>query len=133
MEKGIIIVDENVPLGLKANISAILGMTFGKRFPNVVGNDVSTIDGKTIAGITQIPLPILQSSCQRISEIFMVYRDSEIFVAVFDNSALTTKNYLDYEEKIASGTLSQIKVHGLLAYGSKKAINKISADLPLLK
>lgn len=133
MEKGIVVVDESLPLGLKANICAILGMTLGKKYPDVVGHNIFTQDGHEIPGITQIPLPILQGSRQRIFEIFKMNENSDVFIAIFDNSALITKNYAEFQEKISSVSLSDIQIFGLLAYGEKKSINKISADLPLLR
>jgi hypothetical protein len=133
MEKGIIIVNESLPVGLKANVCAVLGMSLGKRFPDLVGKDVLTQDGKKLVGITQIPLPILQSSSANLTEALLEYRDSEIFIVTFDDSALTTKTYPEFEEKISATNLNGVVLHGLLAYGSRKIINKISADLPLLR
>lgn len=35
-EKCVIVVDENLPLGITANIAAILGITMGMKMPDVV-------------------------------------------------------------------------------------------------
>ena len=37
-EKCVIVVDENLPLGIIANTVAILGITMGMKMPDVVGN-----------------------------------------------------------------------------------------------
>ncbi|KND57271.1 hypothetical protein BVER_02701 [Candidatus Burkholderia verschuerenii] len=133
MEKGIIIVDKLMPTGLKANICAVLEMTLGKSNPEIVGADLLTKDQKPISGITQIPLPILQSSSDRLGEIFLENQSADLLLVVFDESALTTKTYPDFQEKLSSVHSSQLRIHGLLAYGPRKVINKISAELPLLK
>lgn len=133
MEKGIIIISENLPSGLQANICAILGMALGKNHPHIVGHNVLTQDRQEIAGITKIPLPILQSSQQRLSEIFEGYRNEDVFMVIFDDCALTTKNYADFQEKMSSTPAPHIQIHGLLAYGPRRSINKIGADLPLLR
>lgn len=133
MEKGIVIVNENLPVGLKANICAVLGMSLGKKYPEIVGGDIFTLDRESIPGITQIPLPILQSSSEKLSEIFDSHRNSDVFMTIFDNSALTTKNYSEFQNKISCVNLAELQIHGLIAYGPKKTINKISADIPLLK
>lgn len=39
-EKCVMVIDENLPLGIIANTAAIMGITLGKRMPQVVGADV---------------------------------------------------------------------------------------------
>lgn len=44
-EKCVIVVNENLPLGIIANTAAILGITMGMKMPDVVGNNVIDSDG----------------------------------------------------------------------------------------
>lgn len=44
-EKCVLVIDEELPLGIIANSAAILGMTLGKRMPELVGTDVLDKDG----------------------------------------------------------------------------------------
>ena len=39
-EKCVMVIDENLPLGIIANTAAIMGITLGKKMPEVVGADV---------------------------------------------------------------------------------------------
>ena len=39
-EKCVMVIDENLPLGIIANTAAIMGITLGKQMPEVVGADV---------------------------------------------------------------------------------------------
>ena len=39
-EKCVMVIDENLPLGIIANTAAIMGITMGKQMPEVVGADV---------------------------------------------------------------------------------------------
>lgn len=50
-EKCVIVVDENLPLGITANTAAILGITMGRKRPDVVGNDVLDLEGNPHRGI----------------------------------------------------------------------------------
>lgn len=43
-EKCVMIIDEKLPLGLIANTAAIMGITLGEKFPEVVGKDVDSED-----------------------------------------------------------------------------------------
>ena len=40
-EKCVMVIDESLPLGIIANTAAIMGITLGKKMPEVVGADVT--------------------------------------------------------------------------------------------
>ena len=42
-EKCVMVIDESLPLGIIANTAAIMGITLGKKMPEVVGADVTEI------------------------------------------------------------------------------------------
>ena len=46
-EKCVMVIDERLPVGVIANTAAILGITLGKQFPEVVGADVTDASGCT--------------------------------------------------------------------------------------
>ena len=56
------IIDSELPVGVIANTSAILGVTLGKHFPEQVGENVADATGKMHLGIITIPIAILKES-----------------------------------------------------------------------
>lgn len=60
-EKCVMVIDENLPLGIIANTAAIMGITLGKQMPEVVGADVIDQTGNQHLGIIEFPVPILNS------------------------------------------------------------------------
>lgn len=40
-KKCVMVIDESLPLGIIANTAAIMGITLGKKMPEVVGDDVT--------------------------------------------------------------------------------------------
>lgn len=60
-EKCVMVIDENLPLGIIANTAAIMGITLGKQMPEVVGVDVYDGTGNGHLGIIEFPVPILKS------------------------------------------------------------------------
>lgn len=58
-EKCVMVIDEQLPLGIIANTAAVMGITLGKAMPEVVGADVRDESGHTHLGIIEFPLPIL--------------------------------------------------------------------------
>ncbi|WP_253445303.1 DUF2000 domain-containing protein [Halomonas sp. Y3] len=131
--KGVIIVDNSLPAGLQANIPAVLSLSVGKAFPEIVGHDVNTKEGVVYRGITRIPLPILQTSSENLKDLHEKAEEEGLYSACFTNMALATKSYNDYEEKVSNSKSTDLIIHGLAIYGEKKSINRISGNLGLLK
>ena len=132
-QKAVIILCDDLPTGLKANIAAVLGMSLGRYQPNLVGPEALTGDGTSLPGITTIPVPILTTDQMGIDEIFAVARGALELVAPFGTAALSTKNYDDYMRKLASLPDAEQGTKGLLLLGDKKSVNKIVGQLPLLR
>ena len=68
-EKCVMVIDENLPMGIIANTAAILGITLGKKRPYVVGCDVEDQSGGGHLGIVELPVPILKGNPGLIREI----------------------------------------------------------------
>ena len=71
-EKCVMVIDENLPLGIIANTAAIMGITLGKKMPEVVGADVTDQSGNEHLGVIEFPVPILWGSPEIIKQIRMV-------------------------------------------------------------
>ena len=52
-EKCVMVIDEHLPLGIIANTAAIMGITLGKKMPEVVGADVTDKTGNEHLGIIE--------------------------------------------------------------------------------
>ena len=50
-EKCVMIIDENLSLGIIANTAAIMGITLGKKMPEIVGTDICDRTGNRHLGI----------------------------------------------------------------------------------
>ncbi len=68
-EKCVMVIDENLPLGLIANTAAILGITLGKEMPEVVGAKVTDQSGGPHSGIITFPVPVLKGTPKVLREI----------------------------------------------------------------
>ena len=133
MKKCVIVLNEALPLGLKANISAVLSMSFGKAHPEIVGKDLTDADNTIYKGITTIPVPILEAHCDELKTAKLLADENAELVVVFNCSALSTKDYSTYEESIRTKRFSDVVLHGLLLYGDKGKVNKIAGKFPLMR
>ena len=135
-EKCVIVVDENLPLGIIANTAAILGITMGMKMPDVVGNDVLDLEGNPHMGIIQFPVPILKGNTEILKSIRTKLFDpqfSELTVADFSDLAQGCNTYDEFTHKMASTSESELNYIGIAICGNKKQINKLTGNLPLLR
>lgn len=95
-EKCVMVIDENLPLGLIANTAAIMGITLGKEMPEVVGANVTDQSGNQHLGIIEFPVPILKGTPEVIKEIReKLYQPEfqELSVVDFSDLAQGCKTY----------------------------------------
>ncbi|RYB05216.1 DUF2000 domain-containing protein [Lichenibacterium ramalinae] len=131
--KAVVILAEHLPVGLKANIAAVMGMSLGTHRPDLVGPSVATSDGMVAPGITTIPIPVLTAPGKYLSAIWAEGIDAGLDLMVpFTDAALRTKTYEEYTAKLTVVLASDMPVHGILLLGDKKSVNSLVGQLPLL-
>ena len=135
-EKCVIVVDENLPLGIIANTAAILGITMGMKMPDVVGNDVLDLEGNAHMGIIQFPVPILKGNTEILKKLrtkLFEPQFSELTVVDFSDLAQGCKTYNEFISKMANTSESRLNYIGIAVCGNKKQINKLTGSMPLLR
>ena len=130
-----IVLDESLPIGVAANVSAIMGVSLGKGMPDIVGTDVEDAEGVMHSGIVEIPIPVLKTASSNIGEIRRAAHESGdgIIVVDFSDVAQGCRTYEEYIEKMAKATNREIVYLGLLLMGHKKYVNKLVGSLPLMR
>ena len=135
-EKCVIVVDENLPLGIIANTAAILGITMGMKMPDVVGNDALDLEGNPHMGIIQFPVPILKGNTEILKKLrtrLFEPQFSELTVVDFSDLAQGCKTYNEFIGKMANTSESRLNYIGIAVCGNKKQINKLTGSMPLLR
>ncbi|CCQ93202.1 conserved hypothetical protein [[Clostridium] ultunense Esp] len=134
--KCVMIVDENLPRGIIANTTAVLGISLASEIEGLVGKKILDKDDRIHEGITNVPIPILTLSKEEIKiryDDLLEEKDSEIKVIAFNDVAQKSLNYNDYELKLSSTNKEQINYLGLCLYGPRKKINKLTGNLRMLR
>lgn len=134
--KCVIIVDENLPMGIIANTTAILGATMGKKFPQLIGGDVTDGTGKNHCGIIKIPVPILKGNKDSLrtlqQKLYQQERD-DLTVIDFSNIAQCCKQYQEYIDISSKTQEQEYQYFGIAICGDKKQVNKLTGNMPLLR
>ena len=134
-EKCVMIIDGNLPLGIIANSAAIMGITLGKKLPEVVGADVRDRTGKEHLGIIEFPVPILRGNGDRLKEIReKLYEPDfkDLTVVDFSDLAQSCKTYQEFTEKMKGASEENLSYFGIAVCGAKKKINKLTGSMALL-
>lgn len=135
-EKCVMVIDENLPLGMIANTAAIMGITLGKKMPEVVGIDITDQSGSRHLGIIEFPVPILRGSPEIIRQIReRLYQPDfqELTVVDFSDLAQGCKTYDEFVEKMGRVPESALRYLGVAICGAKKKVNQLTGSMPLLR
>lgn len=135
-KKCVIIIDENLPLGIIANTAAILGITLGKKMPEIVGTDVYDRTGNEHLGIIEFPVPILKGNVDRIKTIReKLYQPdfSDLTVVDFSDLAQSCKTYSEFIEKMKNIAEADLNYFGIAICGVKKKVNQLTGNMALLR
>lgn len=135
-EKCVMVIDESLPLGIIANTAAIMGITLGKKMPEVVGADVADKTGNGHLGIIEFPVPILKGTLESIKAIReKLYEPdfSDLTVVDFSDLAQSCKTYDEFTEKMKTVSETDLHYFGIAICGAKKKVNKLTGSMPLLR
>lgn len=135
-EKCVMILDENLPLGLIANTAAIMGITLGKKLPEVVGTDVADRSGNVHLGIIEFPVPVLKASCDTIKSVReRLYRPEyqELTAVDFSDLAQGCRTYDEFIRKMGQASEETLEYLGVAICGPKKKVNQLTGSMPLLR
>ena len=135
-KKCVMVIDEELPVGQAANTSAILGVTLGKYAPTQVGDTVVDASEKEHLGIITIPVSVLRGDKRLLKDLReRLYNEEykELVVVDFSDVAQGCNRYDEYMEKAAAVPEREHTYLGIAIYGGKKAVNRLTGSLPLLR
>jgi len=134
-QKCVIIIDQNLSQGPMANTAAVLSVSLGKQFPQLIGEDLLDHLNTRRHGISTIAIPILKSTSSHLAQMRETLKEYETDLTVIDLTTHTqsTRSYQEYAIKLKTTPVDQLQYQGIALYGSKKLVNKFSGNLPLLR
>lgn len=135
--KIVMVINQELPLGLVANTAAVLGISLSKMFPQeIVGCDIQDASGNVHRGITAQTIPVLGASREQIKDIRDKTFDnaySDITVIDFSEVAQRCLEYDNYIRMLSCLPSSDIYYLGICLYGPNKQVNKLTGSIGLLR
>ena len=135
-EKCVMVIDGQLSAGLIANTAAIMGITLGRKLPEVVGPDVRDRNGRPHLGIITFPMPVLRGSAESIwerRERLCQPEYQELTVVDFSDLAQGCKTYDEFIEKMGQIPEEALRYLGIAVCGAKKTVNRLTGNMPLLR
>lgn len=134
--KHVLIINSDLPTGLALNCAAILGMSLGARLDNPLGPDVPDADGVLHGGLTQVPVPILSASTDRMADLRLEAercRSEELTVLDFTREAQSSATYDLYSEKLAAVATNKAHYCAIMLRGPRKIVDRLTRQLGLYR
>lgn len=133
--KIVMLIDRDLPIGLIANTAAVLGITIGKLYGDIVGGDIHDADGNVHLGITEKVIPILRAGrdqMKQIRERVVSEKMTDVTVVDFSRIAQKSTDYESYRKLLAGTRHEDIDYLGLCLYGPVKTITSMTGSMALL-
>jgi len=133
-KKCVIVLDQDLPVWLLANSSAVLALTLGKTVDGILGHDIQDGSGETHRGITNTVLPILKTEKTNLTTIRERANSLDgVIVVDFSDVAQRTKIYEGLAAQLQATKSEDLRYLGIALYGDKQAINSLTGSLALLR
>lgn len=130
--KCVMILAENLPRWLSVNTAVVLALSLAHHVPSLIGEDVTDGSGLMHPGITLMPIPILQASKETIKTIQKQAKDVEdLQVIDFTTIAQATGTYQEYTQQMSTVSSHALEYLGIILYGEKRIITKLTKKLSL--
>jgi nicotinamide mononucleotide (NMN) deamidase PncC len=134
VHKSVVLVDEELPIGLAANAVSVVGVSMGRALDGLVGPPLKSRDGHLYPGVVLAPLPILVAPQMELRTRYLrAADDPDMFVFPFSNSAQSCKTYDEYEVILSAADSADIALSAVGIVGPRKSVNKLAGSFPLLK
>ncbi|EKT61824.1 hypothetical protein OOA_09478 [Providencia burhodogranariea DSM 19968] len=79
VDRCVIIINQNLPLGLAINAASIIGVGIGNEIKQLIGKDLISVDGVDYPGVISSSLPILKTT----NDIIKKYKKTALSLKVF--------------------------------------------------
>jgi MFS family permease len=132
--KIVMVVNNELPVGLVANTAAVLGISLGHGNREIIGPDVRDATAIRHRGITKATVPILGTDGKELQSIYRkCLAGGKVDVIDFNRIAQGCRNYDDYASKLADTKNERLEFSGLCLHGPKKEIDRLTGSLGLYR
>ena len=133
-KKVVLVISASLDKGPATNRAAVLASGLAAHVPNLIGQNSTTKDGKTLLGFTQMPMPILTTKPE--TSLIDLAKEAEslgCLVIVFLARAQGMRSYEEYRQAITQLNYDELDIDAIALYGDKVMVTKVTGNLPALR
>lgn len=127
------VLNPSLDRGASSNRCAVLATGLAARHPEILGWDLTTLDGVQLAGFTKVPAAVLTVKDQTLRDLAKRAQDLGCTVLVFLSRAQGMRSYSAYASSVSGSEWAELDVDAFAVYGPKKAVNSVAGALPCLR
>jgi len=130
----VLVLDAALPPGRAANAAAVLAVSLGARVPQLVGPDAVDADGGHHPGLIDRGLPVLRAPAERLGPLReRALAEDGVDAIGFPAFGQATTDYAAYTAQLAATSAGELRFLGLAISGPRRAVTRLTGDLPLLR
>jgi hypothetical protein len=130
----VIVVDDSLPPGLAANATAMVALTLGATVVGLPGAALIDANGARHPGLIPQGLPVLRASADRLSDLrAQAIASQDVGVIDFPSEGQQTTDYDEFRSRVAGTPTSGLRYLAILLYGQRRAVNRLTGSLALLR
>ena len=130
-----IVIEPELGVGRIANTAAVIAIGLGAARPQLGNERLSDAARHGFFTSANRPVPLLQASRQRLSELLLAAwsAPADVIVVPFPSFARELHEYAEYLAQVARVDLSQEPLDGIGLAGTKKWVRSLTGALKLLR
>jgi hypothetical protein len=131
--KLVLVIDPSLPIGVIANISALLSISIGKYLQENLGPDISDASGLLHRGIFDRAITVLAAAPKDIANLHSAGTAADLVLVGLTTHAQEAHTYDEYSRTLATTATEKLDYLGIAICGSRKRVTKLTGSLPLLR
>lgn len=120
-----IVVKDDLLNWQKINVVSFLASGIAIQFPETHGEDFITADGVKFLPFLKTPILVYKAETQeKLQRAFLRSRDRELAIGIYTKPLFDTRSGEENVLEIASNTITDLDLVGIIIYGENKKVDK---------
>ncbi|GAB1822217.1 DUF2000 domain-containing protein [Herbidospora sp. RD11066] len=130
--KLVMVLRDDLPPGLAVNAAAVLALSLGDALNGWLGPEGKDADGNLHPGLNTHPVPVLTATAEGLRELHDAAPE-EVTVVGFNEVARRAREYGEYLRTLAETPAAEIDYVGMVVFGPKAQVTKLTKSLALMR
>lgn len=130
----VVVVDESLSAGHAANATGVLALTLGATVPGLPGEPLIDADGSAHPGLIPQGVTVLRAPTATLSRLrSQAEASGQLSVIDFPTEGQRTTDYDEVRRQVSATPSEQLQYVAILIYGPRRAVSRLTGNLPLLR